>query len=216
MKDESEKLEQLWQHVTGVCRNVPSPAMLVVKEAMAAALVGDQPNLRPLFDAAHRIGKHVDFFRDEAGYLQSKIEGEWHVTNADLKLWSDLSLFGDRDYFPKSWHWLGNDIGPAIGAKRKWQAYTRYIDRGRLRPEHRKLLGRMIWDMRMWRDHGATLYVQGKRPFGNSDIEGDMHEILGWDRDWPEDGEMPAAVEERLWDLFDELLFAIRDVLKAS
>jgi hypothetical protein len=73
-------------------------------------------------------------------------------------------------------------------------------------------MSHLLWDLSLWRGDGISFYVQGKRPFGNSCIEGDMIEILGWEHD-PEADEYPPGMSERSWDMFDELQFAIIDAL---
>lgn len=49
--------------------------------------------------------------------------------------------------------------------------------------DHLKLVKRMYWD---WDDSGydGAPAVGLKRPYGNSDVTGDIVEILGWDTPW--------------------------------
>jgi hypothetical protein len=60
--------------------------------------------------------------------------------------------------------------------------------------DHLKLLERMYvgWDEM---EYGAPA-IDGKRPYGNSDVEADIAEILGWPEP-DEDGEMPDGQRER-------------------
>ena len=71
--------------------------------------------------------------------------------------------------------------------------------------------------MSMWRGDGVSLYVQGKRPFGDSSRPQSMAWVLGWE--WGEPGDedpvMPESLREKCWDLFDELQFAVPAILRA-
>ncbi len=210
-KSNSELFNDLWNRVVHENQKV-SPCMLAIKDALGKVLE-DWPNTRNLHVFADRIGKHKEFIHPGKTLLVLEVTGEWHITNADLELWRDLSFFGQRDYFPNFWRVLTSHITEALHYKRRWQAYERYITNGRLRDEHRRLLSQMFWDMSLWRGDGVSLYVQGKRPFGNSSIEGDMIEALGWQFPETEDEELPTEIEEKCWELFDELQFAIIDAL---
>lgn len=211
-KEDRKTLGKLWRHATKVCRNEPSPCLHAVHRAMLEAVSGDQPNLRPLRNVAQRIGAHQAFVTHRK-ILFPQVAGEWHITNADVALWDDLCLFGNRDYFPDCWHWMANDIESAICYKRRFQAYERYVAGGGINERHRRLLAGLIWDLDVRRGDWVSLYVQGKRPFGNSYRELDIFEIAGLDGEWGEDDDMPAEIKERCWDLFDELLFAVADAL---
>ncbi len=60
--------------------------------------------------------------------------------------------------------------------------------------DHLKLLQRMYWQ---WDDGGyeGSPAVGLKRPYGNSDVDGDIAEILGWDIA-DEDEVSPSAYDE--------------------
>lgn len=204
-------VRDLWKHVTGVCGNKPSACMLAVHGAIRKAVSGEL-DLRPLRDVANRIGEHKEFVTHRRIYLPV-VTGEWQITNADMRLWGDLCLFGKRDYLPDHWHWIGNDVGDALCNKRRHQAYERYAAGGGLSDRHRRLLAGLIWDLDVRRGDWVSLYVEGKRPFGNSCREMDIFETAGLDGEWEEDEDMPAEIKERCWDLFDELQFAIADAL---
>lgn len=142
-------------------------------------------------------------------------KGEWHITNHDMEFWADIGFFGDRDYLPDWWSIYASDISPALKAKRRWQASCRYRINGGLREEHRKLAAKLRFDVDCWRVDWASIYVDGKRPMGNSSREYDMAAALGWEIPENQDGEreMPPDMAELCWDLFDELPFAIHDMI---
>lgn len=215
-----EKFRALWDHVTVNYHNTPSPMMLAVGTALQQAVheMGESKTFaftESLRVVGKRIAEHKSWHTDGTTFIP-KVTSEWPVTNADLEMWGDLSLFGDRDYFPDEWHVLRNDVGPAIKDARVWQTYTRYIAGGRLTDDHRKLLRKLLWDQNVFRGDGVSLYVQGKRPFGNSSREQQIARILGWEYPSDEHGEpgMPPEMVERAWEIFDELRFAIQDALK--
>lgn len=74
-------------------------------------------------------------------------------------------------------------------------------------PEHLALLKAMEFER--YDDGGDLVFigVDGKRPFGNSDIYGDVAEILRWDDDEPFD-QVEAANQ-----LFDELPVVLNSIL---
>lgn len=208
-----KKFNDLWNHVAGTWQ--ASDLMLAIKAELEAFFSKDKLNIRPLIIFSERIAKHIDFEHFRKHELVHRVEGEWHITNSDLEFWANLCLFGDRDYFPGKLDWLASHISDAIHKKRRWQALQQYYKNGNLKEYHKKLLARMNWDINMYRGDGVSLYVQGKRPFGNSAIEGDIIETLEWELD-PDLDEYPTGMEERCWEIFDELQFAIVDVLKGS
>lgn len=78
-----------------------------------------------------------------------------------------------------------------------------------LTSDHVKLLKAAEW---RWADYetGAP-EIDGKRPYGNSYVAGDIAEILGWPVD-PEEG--PTREQEnRALEIHNETLFAIREIV---
>jgi len=211
LNDNLRQFNALWDHVAGVW--VASDLVLEIKKTIEVFFNKEPLNIRPLIVFSERIATHIGFEHFRKHELVSKVEGEWHITNSDLEFWANLCLFGDRDYFPGKWNWPARPITDVIHKKRRWQTLQRYYDNGGLKEDHKKLLALMNWDINLFRGDGVSLYVQGKRPFGNSSIEGDIIEILGWELD-PDLDEYPKGMEERCWELFDELQFAIVDVFK--
>lgn len=160
-----------------------------------------------------RIANHQEFIYTGTSNI-SIVTGEWHVTNNDLRFWADMCFFGNRDYFPKQWSWIDGGVGRALHQKRRYQAWQGYKG---VTDDHRKLLSRVWWQTDYSRQDWASLFVEGKRPMGNSDREGDMIDALGWPAPWWDEdgnGEMQEEIIERLWCLWDELPFALADILK--
>ena len=195
MNDNVKKFNALWDHVNGWW--APSDCMFAIKKAIEEFFSKEPLNVRPLIIFADRIGKHLDFEYFRKKELVAQASGEWHITNSDLEFWANLCLFGERDHFPKRWDWLSNPISSAIHRKRRWQTLQNYYGKNGLNEDHKKLLGRLNWDINFFRGDGVSLYVQGKRPFGNSGIEGDVIEILGWETD-PEIDELPIELEKNV------------------
>jgi len=168
---------------------------------------------KPMRDVAQRIAVNDKCeFESYGTAFIPKVSGEWHISNSDMLTWADLAFFGRRDFFPENWGFFSHEVARALEEKRIWQTLERYKANGGVLEEHRKLLARLIWDINPWRGDGVSLYVQGKRPFGNSSREYDMVEILGWEFP-PEDEDISDEMNERCWELFDELQFAIGDAL---
>lgn len=138
-------------------------------------------------------------------------EGEWHITNADLELWSRFCMWMGRSTESNDFDFLFSNVNRAISIKRLHQAYTRYHANGGLTKTHCILLSKMGWEIDCGRGDWISLHVQGKRPFGNSSIDYDIYEYAGWEKDWHEDEGMSPAQSEKAWDLFDELAFAATD-----
>lgn len=141
----------------------------------------------------------------------NKWSGEWHVTNGDLQLWGLFKMWlyrssCDTDMAGVTFQGISN----ALRCKRLFQAFERYQSTG-LTKAHCNLLANMGWNMDMERGDWISLYVQGKRPFGNSSITYDIFEHANWEKDWPEDDGMSDDQEERAWEIFDELVFAAKD-----
>jgi hypothetical protein len=69
----------------------------------------------------------------------------------------------------------------------------------------------------LWGDY-TSLYVDGKRPFGNSGTAMEIARVLGWDCDVGKDGDpqLSAAQTERAWELFDQLPFALQEIVTAA
>jgi hypothetical protein len=213
MNDNLKKFYDLWGHVNNSQES--SECILEIKIALEDFFARSPLNIRPLIIFADRIGKHLDFKCFRKKELVAQASGEWHVTNSDLKFWADLCLFGERDIFPTKWNWFSSSISNAIHRNRRWQTLQRYYDKNGLNEDHKKLLSHLNWNTNLFRGDGVSLYVQGKRPFGNSYIECDIIEILGWKTD-PKIDEIPADLEEKCWELFDELQFAIVDLTNES
>lgn len=213
-----QSFAELWQQVTKSRGRKPSPMMLEVAKVLPKAIAGAaNANSFRFLDSvkklADRIAKHVSFQVTGTAFFP-KVKCEWLVHHGDLELWSDLCLFGERDYFGESWKYPSRELYKAIKNARIWQCYRRYLKAGRVTNEHRILLRHLIWDQSVGRDHGAILYVEGKRPMGDSGIDSQIGHLLGWQ--WPEDDDMPTKMVERAWELFDELRFAIHDVILAG
>ena len=204
-----EQMEKLWQHVTAQDTCI-SPCMEAVHAALLEA--ARMNHRRPMSEVARRIAENNCEFEHYGAAFIVKVSGEWHITNSDMLLWADLAFFGRRDFFPNNWGAFSREVDKALSDKRTWQTFERYMANGGLNDDHRKLLARLIWDINPWRGDSVSLYVQGKRPFGNSSRELDMVEILEWQFP-PEDEDIPDEMNERCWELFDELQFAIGDAL---
>lgn len=82
--------------------------------------------------------------------------------------------------------------------------------------QHCALLENMQWDMDFLRGDWVSLHVQGKRPFGNSGIAGDIIQHAGIEAEYDDMDGYSDEVEERAWDLFDELIFAAPEAAKVA
>lgn len=87
---------------------------------------------------------------------------------------------------------------------------SRYGDPIELTDEHERLAARLYirWDDEM--EWGGPA-VDFKRPFGNSDMPGDVAEILQWDVD--EDDGLTVDQYERAHELLYEMGHVLRDAL---
>ena len=143
--------------------------------------------------------------------------GDWYVSNRDLLAFSRFRMWLHRLYGPHADQPLirFGPIATALHYKRMSQAWERYANTG-LTPTHCRLLAELQWDLNTSRDDSVSLFVQGKRPFGNSSIVADIYEHAGWDMDWPEDDGPDEAQQEGAWKLFDELVFAAPDAVKLA
>lgn len=132
--------------------------------------------------------------------------GEWEIRNSDLVTWSYCKMWVHRSPAETMATQIVAPISKALSLKRLMQAYLRYQKSGATK-EHCSLLAHMGWEMDMSRGDWVSLYVQGKRPFGNSGAYTDIYGHAGWPMDWGDDGPSEDQIE-RAWNLFDELVFA--------
>ena len=140
--------------------------------------------------------------------------GEWYVRNSDALLFGRIKMWAAR-YLLDGDYCLGDIMG-AIQMKRLQQAYDRYQKTG-LKKEHLKLLGKLLWAMDVSRGDWISLYVQGKRPLGNSSIVYDIYENVGWSTAGFDGDKGPTEEQEEVaWNLFDELVFAAPDAAKLA
>lgn len=144
--------------------------------------------------------------------------GEWEIRNTDLDAIGYFLMWVHRAGENK--HVLNDIFGcvvKSVALKRTVQAFERYRETG-LKPDHCKLLAKMRWEMDMTRGDWTSLFVQGKRPFGNSSIDYDIVSRAGWKFRPGEDDEdeMHPDQVEQAWNLFDELIFAAPDAAKAA
>jgi hypothetical protein len=145
--------------------------------------------------------------------------GDWEISNHDLEVYASFARWIERspdDQRLGLSHLLA-EFEHALVLKRMQQAYDRYKVRG-FTEAHCRLLANARWHVNTWRGDGVSLYVQGKRPFGNSGIAHDIYKHAGWERDWDTESDegMPLECEERAWNLFDELPFAAVDAAKRA
>ena len=77
--------------------------------------------------------------------------------------------------------------------------------------EHKKLLKNMEFKG-MWHGDSVSIGAEGKRPFGNSNMHGDIASILGWEL--PND-DLSDAQKERADVLLEELPFALNSILSS-
>jgi hypothetical protein len=142
--------------------------------------------------------------------------GEWHVTNEDLTFWARFRMWLHRFAEDEQMaDFLSSGITRALAAKRMQQAFLRYQSTG-LTAAHCALIEHAGWEVETGRGDWVSLFVQGKRPFGNSSIEYDIYDHARWPMDWPKDDGMSPQQEERAWDLFDELPFALPDIARTA
>lgn len=221
------------QHLQWAWNNVPerhrqTPVMLAIGETLAKLSPGHenfQKNERSFRDLADRIGKggrsagtNMCFNAPACLDYESDWIGEWEIRNVDLVGIGYFRMWLQRAEIQTGAIYLPDRVLRAMRCKRMWQAYLRYQNTG-LTTEHCALLSKMLWTIDIWRNDGVSLYVEGKRPFGNSSIASDIFEIVGWPFTWIEhedDCDMPEEQEERAWNLFDELVFAAPDAAIAA
>ncbi len=95
----------------------------------------------------------------------------------------------------------------ALWVKRTQQAYDRFQKSG-LTQDHCVLIEKALWQFAPFRGDGVSLYVQGKRPFGDRGVASSIYLTLGWP--YPaEDRALTDDESERAWNVFDELIFAL-------
>lgn len=151
------------------------------------------------------------------GPLMWMADGEWTVSNADLKNWADICLFGERDYFGDDWRDVEGSITSALHQCRRYQSFLRYQRRGGVTVEHRRLLAALNWQVDYSRGDWVSVFVEGKRPTGNSGRAHEFARAMGWNCRWAEkDRDMPKTQEERAWQFFDELPFVLGDIFAAD
>jgi len=138
--------------------------------------------------------------------------GQWTVENRDLLFLRQIAMWTGRSDDEQNGGWaniLINKVGKAMEIKRLHQAYVRYQSSGLTR-EHCLLLAKGKWLINTWRGDGMSLYMNGKHPWGDSFKELSIYEICGWEIPWGEESPTNEQ-EERAWNLFDELVFALPD-----
>jgi hypothetical protein len=207
-----------WKNATA--RETLSPLMVAIGDAIMNAPFSDRDFLgtRDLSTFAKRIARGSEERSQGERCLNFRREwtGEWEVTNADLEVWSRFAMWFYR-FCANEIHVSPSDvispIEEALRLKRMSQAANRFRASG-LTSEHLKLLSKLRWDMDVTRGDGVSLYVNGKHPFGDSARAWSIFDILGWERTWGEDDDMPEEVAERAWNIFDELTFAAPEAAK--
>lgn len=103
-------------------------------------------------------------------------------------------------------------MSASLSNKRAWQAYQRFLKHG-VTDKHRAILSRMAFDIDHMRGDWVSLFVQGKRPLGNSSREYDLLEAVGRKITWGDDEDMPERMKEQMWNIFDELPYALPHIL---
>lgn len=205
-----------WKNATD--RRALTPLLLAIKTALDEC-PGSTRNFdgpQALRNFSKRIATAGDHCHISALDYHRDWIGEWTVTNADLNAFSDFVMWLHRGWDDSEFvSMLTGSITKALENKRMWQAFARYEKSG-LTQEHCGLLAKMLWTIDTSRGDWISLYVQGKRPFGDSSIAQSIFEHAGWPFDWPEDDGMSKEQEERAWDLFDELAFAAPDAAKLA
>lgn len=215
-------VRQAWDNAL---RNQPEPAPgSLLAELRNAMLDACEPgkeyaNTHRLYQFTQRIARRPDpddlskwLVPNMAGGLLYQYAGDWDVTNRDLDVAGDVGMWLNR-YLPLTAHTALYNIYPALKNKRTTQALERY-KQGGLRREHTLLIFAASFEVNMPRGDGVSIFVQGKRPLGDSWIPMSIYQAVRWPlpRDAKGEVTLSEAEEERAWDLFDELPFALRDV----
>lgn len=166
----------------------------------------------------YKFGKKIADHAEHIGIAALRYNlwhGRWYVSNDDLESFAGFRMWLNR-FKPEDWLDWTSSISGALTVKRMQQAYDRYLKTG-LTKEHCKLLAAACWEIDTSRGDWISLFVQGKRPFGDSGRVDHIHEILGWPTPWhKKDESAPNDAEERAWNLFDELAFAAPDAAKVA
>lgn len=202
-KEQARKMEECWDQVMRWCDGYQSECLSAIKEVFINTLNMERSDFTHIHNIYDRIvnTEHPDC-------------GKWHIKNNDLVFYAELIRHGQKQYTDLPWGPLGEHIRAALYSRRKAQTYMRYKNNGGIRHYHKKLLARLNWHIDFSRSDNASIFAGGKRPFGNSAIELDIINILGWKTDHKKD--IPEAMLEKCWEVFDELVFALEDVLKKN
>ena len=218
MKPKNEKQFAILAWKTAIQDVKLTPLLKAIGKALTNA-----PCKRGTFVYAHELGRFSYQIADGRNAPHSHIcaldytdgwKGKWTVTNHDLEVYSDFEMWMGR-YMPDNQRCETGRIAQAMKRKRMQQAYDRYKKTG-LRREHCLLLEKMCWEVETGRGDWVSLFVQGKRPFGDSSRARSIYKILGW-QEPKTDRCLNDKEEERAWNIFDELAFAAPDAAtKAS
>lgn len=214
-KNEKQCALLAWKTATDRAKLTP------LLKAIGRALVVSETR-KGTFYYAHALGRFSHQIAHSSGkvhgpaclHYNADWKGKWRVTTHDLEVYSRFEMWMSR-YAPphaEDYSCERGRIREALSNKRMQQAYDRYQTTG-LRKEHCRLLNKALWEVDTSRGDWVSLFVQGKRPFGDSSRAQQIWEICGWKTPWlkKEDGEMTDAQEETAWDIFDELAFAATD-----
>lgn len=216
-QNEGQSLKQValiaWHNATNT--RTLSPLMTTIGEAIAA-VTDDDRTFKAAFeldatakrianaDKEHRFGCNIAALDYTTGW-----RGEWEVRNSDLSVFGDFLMWLGR-YATADHHnpdVFTDKLRHALRVKRTQQAYDRFQKTG-LTPEHCALIAKALWQFAPFRGDGVSLYVQGKRPFGDSGVASSIYTTLGWP--YPaEDRALTDDEKERAWNIFDELCFAL-------
>ena len=82
-----------------------------------------------------------------------------------------------------------------------------------LTADHIKLIRNMWVGYNDYTESGAP-EIDPKRPYGNSDVPGDVCDILGWEFDRDED--IPEELEERAWKIHRETEKALQVFVRCA
>lgn len=220
MKTTTDHAKTAWEQA--IKGKTLTPLLLAIGEAIATA-PSTEKDFTPtnhMADFARRIASSEKAGRRFPKAMSyERWAGEWHVTNLDCDVFSTFDMWLHRycaespnnqaDHFTRR-------VWAALENKRMTQAYDRYHANGGLKRTHCHLLQKLLWQIDTSRGDWHSLYVQGKRPFGDSAIEQSIFEAAGLPMPWAKtDGSdwdpMTPEQEEQAWDLFDELAFAAPD-----
>lgn len=141
--------------------------------------------------------------------------GRWYVSNYDLDIYATFEMWFHR-YAPESAGCGTSRIAKALKHKRMQQAYDRYQET-KLTHNHCILAAAALWEIDTSRGDWVSLFVQGKRPFGDSSKAAQIHSLLGWPQPWlKKDRSLNETESERAWNIFDELAFAMPDIARLA